>query len=55
MEEANTTKGKIVVFKNGSHMWLLDGVTFEYENDPEFLCTIDLDKLGLTGSTETKE
>ncbi len=33
---------KIVVWKDGTWEYVQNGVTFEYENDPDWLCTIPL-------------
>lgn len=37
-------KSKIVVWKDGSYKHILDGVTFEYEEDQNWLATIPLEK-----------
>lgn len=36
------SKAKVVVWKDGSHKVIEDGVTFEYENDDDWLTTIPL-------------
>ena len=33
---------RLVVWKDGSHRYFKDGVTYEYENDPDWLVTISL-------------
>lgn len=38
-------KGKIIIYKDGSHHYHEDGITREFENDENYLCTIDLSKL----------
>ncbi len=35
-------KGKIVVWKDGSYKKVTDGITWEYENDKDYLTTIPL-------------
>ncbi len=36
------SKSKIVVFKNGDYKIIESGITWEYENDNDWLVTIDL-------------
>ena len=37
--------GKIVVWKDGTHKFIEDGITWEYEHDKDFLAVIDLNNL----------
>jgi hypothetical protein len=36
-------KSKIVVWKDGTHKLVRDGITWEYENDKDYLVTINLE------------
>lgn len=38
----NTETGKIVVWTDGSWKYFSEGITWEYENDPDWLATIAL-------------
>lgn len=38
---------KIVIWKNGDHKYVQNGVTWEYENDPDWLVTIDIQSKNL--------
>lgn len=35
-------RGKIVIYKDGSHFYMEDGLTWEFENDEDWLATIDI-------------
>jgi hypothetical protein len=39
-------EGSIVVWKDGSYKYIKDGITWEYENDKDWLVTIDLRQVG---------
>jgi hypothetical protein len=41
-EIINLQNRKIVVYKDGSYHYLKDGLTWEFENDEDYLCTISL-------------
>lgn len=37
--------GKIVVWKDGTYIYVKNGITWEYENDPDWLLTIDISEV----------
>jgi len=37
--------GKIVVYKTGDFKFIKNGITWEWETDDDYLCTIDLNNL----------
>jgi hypothetical protein len=36
------SRGKIVIYKDGSYLYAKDGITWEYENDPDWLASIGI-------------
>lgn len=43
-------KGKIVVWKDGTYKYISNGITWEYENDPEWFVTIDCSEINEVSS-----
>jgi len=46
---------KIVVWNDGSHKFIEHGITWEYENDKDWLCTILLKNMDTISSPQDKE
>lgn len=45
-------QGKIILWKDGSTLYVKDGITWEYENDKNWERTINLDDCLLTNNTK---
>src|SRR3990167_544437 len=48
-------KGKIVVYKDGSHNYYKNGVVWEFEADPDYLVTLDVSEEGLNNMEYTTD